>query len=74
MPPCVAAGGHAPWRDRRRRAMPKQKDLKRLVRERMAKTGESYTAARAQLITKRNPSPDEYAELADDDLVPIEYA
>lgn len=43
--------------------MPKQKDLKRLVRERMEKTGESYTAARAQLIQKRNPPEDEYAEL-----------
>jgi len=33
--------------------MPKQKDLKRLVRSRMKKTGESYTAARAQLIHKK---------------------
>ena len=33
--------------------MPTQKDLKRLVRRRMQKTGESYTAARAQ-ITRRN--------------------
>jgi hypothetical protein len=30
-------------------AMPTHKDLKRLVRQRMQKTGESYTAARAQL-------------------------
>ncbi len=30
--------------------MPKNKDLKRLVRARMAKTGESYTAARAQIV------------------------
>lgn len=29
------------------------KDLKRLVRGRMSKTGESYTAARAQLLRKR---------------------
>src|SRR6185503_8061251 len=34
-------------------AMPKHKDLKRLVRSRMKKTGESYTAARAQLIHKK---------------------
>jgi hypothetical protein len=34
--------------------MPKQKDLKRLVRDRMAKTGESYTAARAQLLKRRS--------------------
>lgn len=32
--------------------MPRQKDLKRLVRSRMQKTGESYTAARAQLQKK----------------------
>jgi len=39
--------------------MPQQKDLKRLVRARMAKTGESYTAARAQLMrkSKRTASP-----------------
>ena len=36
--------------------MPTQKDLKRLVRRRMQKTGESYTAARAQLL-KARPSP-----------------
>ena len=48
------------------------KDLKRLVRARMTKTGESYTAARAQLLGKRaarrpeaaaTPVPD-YAALA----------
>ncbi len=33
--------------------MPKQKDLKRRVRARMEKTGESYTAARARLIEKK---------------------
>jgi hypothetical protein len=33
--------------------MPTGKDLKRLVRVRMKKTGESYTAARAQLLTKK---------------------
>jgi hypothetical protein len=32
--------------------MPTQKDFKRLVRARMAKTGEAYTAARAQLVRK----------------------
>ena len=30
--------------------MPKQKDLKRLVRERMRRTGESYTTARSQVV------------------------
>ena len=43
--------------------MPKQKDLKRLVRERMQKTGEAYTAARHQLLQKKTPTV-EYAELA----------
>jgi hypothetical protein len=32
--------------------MPRNKDLKRLVRARMTKTGEAYTAARAQIIRK----------------------
>jgi hypothetical protein len=44
--------------------MPKQKDLKRLVRSRMGKTGEAYTAARAQLLKKIEPSRDNYAALA----------
>ena len=41
--------------------MPKQKDFKRIVRSRMEKTGESYTAARLQLVKKTEPN---YAELA----------
>ena len=41
--------------------MPKQKDFKRIVRSRMEKTGESYTAARLQLVKKTEP---DYAELA----------
>ncbi len=36
--------------------MPTHKDFKRLVRARMRKTGEAYSAARAQLLAK-NPSP-----------------
>jgi hypothetical protein len=40
--------------------MPQQKDLKRLVRARMQKTGESYTTARLHLV---KPTPD-YAKLA----------
>jgi hypothetical protein len=43
--------------------MPKQKDLKRLVRSRMQKTGEAYTAARLQLVRKNEPAID-YAALA----------
>jgi hypothetical protein len=35
--------------------MPKNKDLKRLVRARMAKTGEAYTAARAHVVAQRRP-------------------
>ena len=37
--------------------MPTNKDLKRLVRRRMQKTGESYTAARAQLLKGRTSPP-----------------
>ena len=64
--------------------MPRQKDLKRLVRARMKKTGEAYTAARAQILRKPRansrpqaaapaaapPTPD-YASLAgmSDDVV-----
>jgi uncharacterized protein YndB with AHSA1/START domain len=37
--------------------MTANKDFKRLVRGRMQKTGESYTAARAQLINRPAPKP-----------------
>ena len=37
--------------------MPRNKDLKRLVRARMGKTGESYTAARAHLLAKSTAKP-----------------
>lgn len=37
--------------------MPQQKDLKRVVRTRMQKTGESYTAARVHVLAKRDKSP-----------------
>ena len=43
--------------------MPTQKDLKRLVRSRMKKTGEAYTAARLQVLRKREPSVN-YADVA----------
>jgi uncharacterized protein YndB with AHSA1/START domain len=43
--------------------MPKQKDLKRLIRSRMKKTGEAYTAARHQVLKKSEPTT-RYAELA----------
>ena len=43
--------------------MTKQKDLKRLVRARMEKTGEAYTAARLQLTKKKEPAVD-YAKVA----------
>lgn len=36
--------------------MPRDKDLKRLIRARMQKTGESYTAARRQLLAKKIPT------------------
>jgi len=54
--------------------MPAQKDFKRVVRARMVKTGESYTAARVQLLNKKAaaspapapppPTPADYAKLA----------
>ena len=36
--------------------MPRNKDLKRLVRTRMRKTGEAYTTARAQVVKKSRPT------------------
>ena len=39
--------------------MPKNKDLKRLVRARARKTGESYTTARARLLEKKAPVEDQ---------------
>lgn len=54
--------------------MTKNKDLKRIVRARMKKTGESYTSARAQITSKSKArdsldapppvKPKDYAELA----------
>ena len=53
--------------------MPTNKDLKRLVRGRMRKTGEAYTTARAHLLkqkprpaasTSSSPQPTDYAKLA----------
>jgi hypothetical protein len=43
--------------------MPRNKDLKRLVRARMRKTGEAYTAARTHVITKPKQKND-FAALA----------
>lgn len=37
--------------------MPKNKDFKRIVRARMQKSGESYTAARLQLLNKKGARP-----------------
>ncbi len=52
--------------------MPNNKDLKRLVRARMTRTGEAYTTARARLLARKQPittpRPDaaapDYAKLA----------
>jgi hypothetical protein len=48
--------------------MPKNKDLKRLTRSRMKKTGESYTAARAELVKKSKQNFAERAGMSDDAL------
>src|SRR3989449_5622327 len=67
---CVAAGRRCwgacdPWPDQRTDTMPTYKDFKRLVRARMQKTGEAYTAARAHLLQKQQESrPVDYARLA----------
>ena len=52
--------------------MPVHKDLKRLVRARMQKTGEAYTTARAKLLAKqqRRPAPSTTVQPA----APLEYA
>ncbi len=46
--------------------MPTHKDLKRRVRDRMKKTGESYATARRQLLLKRQPADpaSDYARVA----------
>ena len=52
--------------------MPSQKDLKRLVRARMAKTDESYSTARAHVTREKPTLPPGYRQLAgiaDDRLV-----
>ena len=51
--------------------MPTNKDLKRLVRGRMKKTGESYTAARAQITRARTPSPKPRATVAAKDYAAL---
>ena len=48
--------------------MPTQKDFKRLVRARMRKTGEAYTAARAQLLNRSETQVPRSAR--DDDTQP----
>jgi hypothetical protein len=47
--------------------MTKRKSFKRLVRSRMDKTGESYTAARATLLEAREPKAPELPELTTSD-------
>src|SRR5438105_4161797 len=56
----VAAGESRSRRDTKEIVMPRQKDLKRIVRLRMKKTGESYTTARLYLVKTK---PD-YAAIA----------
>jgi hypothetical protein len=63
--PGFAAGERAPGFDRREIVMPNDRDLKRLARSRMKKTGESYTAARAQLVKKSQQGLSERAGMSD---------
>src|SRR5688572_6082563 len=44
--------------------MPNQKDLKKIVRARMEKTGEAYTTARRHVVSKKQEPQIDYAELA----------
>ena len=44
--------------------MPAQKDLKKIIRARMEKTGEAYTAARLQVVRKKEQPAPEVATLA----------
>src|SRR5688572_28179800 len=49
--------------------MPAEKDLKRIVRSRMEKTGEAYTTARRQVLARKNltvvpPPPPDYSAKA----------
>jgi hypothetical protein len=46
--------------------MPKNRDLKRLARSRMKKTGESYTAARAELVKKSKQNLADRAGMSDE--------
>src|SRR5688572_17663057 len=49
---------------RKGRTMTKDKDIKRRIRARMEKTGESYTTARSHLLRSRSlPLPDNYEKL-----------
>jgi len=60
--------------------MTAKKDLKRRVRERQARTGESYAAARAQVVAQApaekpaepEPQPAEPAEPAAEPVIPVE--
>ena len=55
--------------------MPRNKDLKRLVRKRMNKTGEAYTSARAQIIKDPGARKKPAAHPATDAIVrTIDYA
>lgn len=54
--------------------MPAQKDLKRLIRARMLKTGEAYTAARRQLLTRKPGTAPIPASAAAAAAVPADYA
>jgi uncharacterized protein YndB with AHSA1/START domain len=54
--------------------MTRDRDFKRLVRARMAKTGEAYTAARAQILDKPRTIGNSRADAARPAAAPADYA
>lgn len=54
--------------------MPKQKDLKRVVRARMRKTGESYTSARVHVIGKRESAASTPKRVKPSKAAKVDYA
>jgi hypothetical protein len=54
--------------------MPQNKDLKRLVRARMRKTGEAYTTARSQIVKKPKTKTATATRVSASGVPPADYA